>query len=78
MSSREGSSGGGSLARRASSYMAPTSTPSSQEVDNVAEWIKGCMDRGTVSSIELMQRAAEGTSQTITSWFNDDFVAKDP
>ncbi len=78
MSSREGSSSGGSLARRASSYMSPPSSASSQEVDNVAEWIKGCMDRGTVSCIELMQRAAEGTSQTISSYYNEDFTAKDP
>ena len=66
------------MTRRSSSYMAPPSAPSSQEVDNVAVWIKGCMDRGTVSCIELMQRAAEGTSQPISSWYNDDFLAKDP
>ena len=70
---------GGTLVRKPSSFIAPPPTqPSSQEVDNAAVWIKGCFDRCKVASIELMQRANEGTSSAITSWYAEDFDGSDP
>jgi hypothetical protein len=68
------------MMRRPGAYMGPPSDGASpQEVENLATWIKGCMERAQVSHFELKQRAASDmTAAKLSEWFSEDIENKDP